>query len=158
MMEQLPVKSRLLMLKDTLGATTTQKMLHETETDCPNVPGELHNVAAPTEVETEQPPVEIEVALSPSEQQTDKTMTEPASVMGATTTTAPICHSQRIENNEREGIVTTAPECEWYIYENRDGIPINGKVQKKGEFIFTVEIFCIKVQIYKTGTLHWITF
>ena len=62
-------------------------------------------------------------------------MEEPASVMATTTTTAaPTCHSQRTENNEKAGIVTTTHECEWYKYENRDDIPINGKVWKKEDF------------------------
>ena len=86
--------------------------------------------AAPSEVEIEQPPVEIEATLSPWEQQTDKTVEEPASVMATTTTsttsTTTTCHSQKIENNERIEIVTTAHECERCKYENRDDIPISG--------------------------------
>ncbi len=101
------------------------------EIDSPNVleaPEEFPNDTTSMEAETEQPLVEAAPLLS--EQQTDETMQEPALVTANTTTTTnptPTCHNQRIENNEREEIVTTAHECEWYKYENRDDIPINGK-------------------------------
>lgn len=52
-------------------------------------------------------------------------------VSAAATNTTSTCHSQRIENNERAKIVKTAHECKQYKYENRDDIPINGKVPRK---------------------------
>ena len=59
-------------------------------------------------------------------------MEELALVTAITTTTAPTCYSQRIENNERVGILTSAYfECKWYKCENRDDIPINGNVPYK---------------------------
>ena len=117
---------------DSLGVTITQEMQNAMEIDSPNVleaPEEFPNDTTSTEAETEQPLVEAAPLLS--EQQTDETMQEPALVTANTTTTptptpTPTCHNQRIENNEREEIVTTAHECEWYKYENRDDIPING--------------------------------
>ena len=115
---------------DSLGVTITQEMQNAMEIDSPNVleaPEEFPNDTTSMEAETEQPLVEAAPLLS--EQQTDETMQEPALVTANATTTptpTPTCHNQRIENNEREEIVTTAHECEWYKYENRDDIPING--------------------------------
>ncbi len=137
---------------DSIRVTTDQD---ETEIDTPNAleaTGELPNYAAAIEVETGLPPA-VETK-APSEQQTDKLMEPAALVKGTTTTTACTCQSRRIENNKREGIIATVHECEWYKYENRDDIPLNGKLPKKGEFDFTVEIFCMKVEMYKTCTLH----
>ena len=146
---------------DSMPVTTeTQDQMEVVVT--PNAPQareeQLPNDAIPTvAVETEPPPDEIAAARSPSESMDGDE--EASSVPGTTTTTVTTRHSQRIEDNERAGIVATTHECEWHKYENKDDIPINGKVAKKnGEFDFTVEIFCMKVEMYKTGTLHWITF
>ena len=107
----------------------------DTTPNAPEATGELPNDSAPTEVETEEllPAVETE-AEAPSEQpQTTNELMEAAASVTGTTTTTTACtrQSQRIENNEREGIVATVHECEWHKYENRDDIPINGKVPKK---------------------------
>ncbi len=113
----------------------------------PEAPEELPNDAAPTEVETELPPVETQAALSLSEEQTDKLIEEAAAlVTGTTTTTAPTCHSQRIENDKRTGIVAPVHECEWNKYENRDDIQINGK-----EFNLTI---CINIMLISVDDIN----
>ena len=118
---------------DSMPVTTeTQDQMEVVGT--PNAPEareeQLPNDAIPTEaVETEPPPDEIAAARSPSESMDGEEGA--SSVPGTTTTTVTTRHSQRIENNERAGIVATAHECEWHKYENKDDIPINGKVAKK---------------------------
>ena len=92
---------------DSMPVTTeTQDQMEVVGT--PNAPEareeQLPNDAIPTEaVETEPPPDEIAAARSPSESMDGEEGA--SSVPGTTTTTVTTRHSQRIENNERAGIV-----------------------------------------------------
>ena len=103
---------------------TTQHLLDEMEIDSPDAPEVSANAAS---VESSPTPSE-EANHELAEVDTEITMAPvPASV--ATN----IYHSRQIGETKRVRTVATAHDCEWYEYENKDNIPLNGKVTRKME-------------------------
>ena len=42
-----------------------------------------------------------------------------------------VCHSPRLLENEKKGVMSTNHGAEWHEYNNPDNIPLNGRVPKK---------------------------
>ena len=101
---------------------TTQHLLDEMEIDSINAPEVSTNAASVVSAPSPMKEVSHELA----EVDTEMTMAPvPASV--ATN----IYHGRQIGDGKRVRTVTTAHDYERYEYENKDNIPLNGKVTRK---------------------------